>query len=125
VHGLAGPIGGMFHAPHGAICACLLAPVTSMNVKALEERMPNAPALERYHEIARILTAKDGASIKEGIDWLQSLKASLNISGLSEYKITKTSFSEIIDKALVASSMRGNPIQLRREELELILNEAL
>jgi alcohol dehydrogenase class IV len=125
VHGLAGPIGGMFHAPHGAICACLLAPVTSMNVKALEERMPDSPALERYHEIARILTAKDGASIKEGIDWLQSLKASLNISGLSEYKITKTSFSEIIDKALVASSMRGNPIQLRREELELILNEAL
>ena len=87
--------------------------------------MPDAPALGRYHEIARILTRKDSAGIKEGIDWLQSLKTALNIPDLSEYEIYKASFSEIIDKALVASSMRSNPIQLQREELELILNEAL
>jgi len=125
VHGFAGPIGGMFHAPHGAICASLLAPVTAMNVKALALRAPGEPALERYHEIAKILTGKDSASIKDGIDWLQSLKDALEIPGLSEYGIAEENFSEIIDKALVASSMRGNPIQLQREELEVILREAL
>jgi len=125
VHGLAGPIGGMFHASHGAICASLLAPVTAMNVKALEERMPDAPALERYCEIAKILTGNDQASVRDGIDWLQSLKIALEIPGLSAYEITKVDFAEIIDKSLVASSMQGNPVQLQRAELETILNDAL
>jgi alcohol dehydrogenase class IV len=125
VHGLAGPIGGMFHAPHGAICASLLAPVTAMDVKALEERMPGAPALVRYHEIAGILTGNEDANMKDGIDWLQALNEELDIPGLSTYGITQEDFDEIIDKALVASSMRGNPIQLQRAELEIILNEAL
>ena len=125
VHGLAGPIGGMFHAAHGAICASLLTPVTAMNVKALAERVPDAPALGRYQEIARILTGTDGASIEDGIAWLRSLKETLEIPGLSEHGIAEASFSEIIDKALVSSSMRGNPIQLQRQELEIILKEAL
>ena len=115
----------MFHAPHGAICASLLAPVTAMNVKALEERMPDAPALVRYHEIAGILTGNENANMKDGLDWLQALNRELDIPGLSTYGITQEDFDEIIDKALVASSMRGNPIQLQHAELEIILNEAL
>jgi alcohol dehydrogenase class IV len=38
VHGFAGPIGGMFPAPHGAVCARLLPPVMAINVRALRER---------------------------------------------------------------------------------------
>ncbi len=36
VHGFAGPLGGMLHAPHGAICARLLPLVMEANIKALE-----------------------------------------------------------------------------------------
>ena len=38
VHGFAGPIGGMFPAPHGAVCARLLPVVVERNVAALRER---------------------------------------------------------------------------------------
>ena len=48
VHGFASPLGGEFNAPHGAICAALLAPAMKVNVRALGERAPAHPALERY-----------------------------------------------------------------------------
>src|SRR6185503_11356137 len=55
VHGFAGPLGGMLHAPHGALCARLLPFVVEANIKALETRQPEHPALKRYAEIARLL----------------------------------------------------------------------
>jgi alcohol dehydrogenase class IV len=49
VHGFAGPIGGMFErAPHGAVCAALLADTIDVNVKALKERDPNSSYLKKY-----------------------------------------------------------------------------
>ena len=39
-HGFAAPLGGLFPAPHGAICARLLPFVMAVNVKALAERAP-------------------------------------------------------------------------------------
>src|SRR6185503_9608359 len=56
VHGFAGPLGGMLHAPHGALCARLLPLVVEANLKALEMRQPEHPAITRYIEIAQILT---------------------------------------------------------------------
>ena len=38
VHGFAAPIGGMFPAPHGAVCATLLPHVMAVNVAALRAR---------------------------------------------------------------------------------------
>ena len=38
VHGFAGPLGGMFPAPHGALCASLLPHVMKVNVRSLQER---------------------------------------------------------------------------------------
>ena len=58
VHGLAGPIGGEIHAPHGAICAGLLPHVMSANITALADRSPEHPALERYLEIGRLLSGE-------------------------------------------------------------------
>ena len=40
VHGFAGPLGGLFPAPHGAICARLLPSVMKANVRALQARAP-------------------------------------------------------------------------------------
>jgi len=38
VHGFAGPLGGMFAAPHGALCGLLLPHVMEANVHALKIR---------------------------------------------------------------------------------------
>ena len=50
VHGFAGPIGGQFPAPHGAVCAALLPQVMEANLRALRQRQPggrHAAALRR------------------------------------------------------------------------------
>src|ERR1700738_5369126 len=56
VHGFAGPIGGMFPAPHGAVCAALLPHVMAANVKALREREPKSSALNQYYRVASLVT---------------------------------------------------------------------
>src|SRR5690606_18052064 len=55
VHGFAGPMGGMFPVPHGAVCAALLPAVMEVNIRVLKEQKLNQ-ALVKYDEVARILT---------------------------------------------------------------------
>ncbi len=125
VHGLAGPIGGMFCAAHGAICARLLASVVSMNIFALQKRSPDSPALEKYQQVSILLTGNQNASMEEGIEWLRCLQDDLPIPRLSDYGIGSSDFSTIIDKAKRSTSMQANPIELEDEELLCILAESL
>src|SRR5262249_30854394 len=62
VHGFAAPLGGTFAAPHGALCAALLAPVMRVNVAALRSRAATHPALGRYAEVASHLTGRSDAT---------------------------------------------------------------
>jgi alcohol dehydrogenase class IV len=72
VHGFASPLGGTFNAPHGAICARLLPSVFEVNVRALQMRQPQNPALERYGEVAQWLTGSPAASVNDGVRWLNA-----------------------------------------------------
>jgi alcohol dehydrogenase class IV len=125
VHGFAAPIGGMFDAPHGAVCAALLAPVMRANVAALRSRLPWHPALNRYTETARLLTGNADAQAEDGPDWVEALTRDLEIPGLNTYGIRPDAFPEIAEKAAQASSMKGNPVEFTVEELTAILSEAL
>lgn len=125
VHGFAGVIGGMFSAPHGAICARLLPLVYAENVRALRQREPENPALQRYELTARLLTGDPTAAAEDGTVWLDALSASLAISPLSAYGITPEAIVEISAKSERASSMQGNPIRLTTAELNGILERAL
>jgi alcohol dehydrogenase class IV len=125
VHGFAAPIGGLFPAPHGAICAALLAPVMAANIRALRSRAPQSPALGRYAEIARWLTARGDAHLEQGIEWMRSLVTALGIPRLSAYGMTATQIGEIVARAQQASSMQANPVVLTAEELSAALVEAI
>ena len=125
VHGFAGPLGGMFDAPHGAICAALLPHVMAVNVRALRIRQPDAEALLRYAEIGQILTDLLEATPEDGVAWVDRLCQDLKILPLGTYGITEEDFPEIIKKSKRASSMQGNPIELTEEELGEILRLAL
>lgn len=125
VHGFAGPLGGMFHGPHGAICACLLPHVMAVNVRALQERQPDSAMLNRYREVARILTQDVGASIGDGVAWVQELATALHILPLGTYGMGSQDMPRVIEKAAVSSSMKGNPIALTVEEMDEILHRAL
>ncbi len=125
MHGFAGPLGGMFPDPHGAICASLLPHVMAVNVRALQERSPESESLRRYGEIARILTGDDKATADDGVTWGQELCQALRVPSLASYGMTQTDFPVLIEKASAASSMQGNPIQLTPDEMREILTRAL
>lgn len=125
VHGFAGPIGGMFDAPHGAICAILLAPVMRANIQALRAREPQSDAMRRYDEIARILTGDSHVRADDGVAWVSDLTAALNIPPLSSYGVSEADLPDIIEKSASSSSMQGNPIKLTPDEMRSVLEAAL
>ncbi len=125
VHGFAGPLGGMYPIPHGVACACLLPYVMEANVRALQARQPDADALRRYEEIARLVTGRADATLADGPAWAHELAAALQIPRLSAYGVRREHFPEIVDKSARASSMKGNPITLTPDELTAILEQAL
>jgi alcohol dehydrogenase class IV len=125
VHGFAAPFGGMFPGPHGAICARLLPHVMSVNIRALKQRESENPALHRYDEIAKILTGHSGAGAEDGIAWVQELCYQLRVPPLAGWGVQKEDFPLLIRKASAASSMQGNPLKLKPEEMEEILMLAM
>jgi alcohol dehydrogenase class IV len=125
VHGFAGPIGGMFPAPHGAICAALLPQVMAANLRALRARDSHSRAIDRYDEMARLLTGNPVATAEQGIEWVRDLVAGLQIRRLNFYGISRAHIAELVSKATQASSMKANPIALTPGELAQILEAAL
>ena len=124
VHGFAGPIGGMFPAPHGMICATLLPHVMQAYLRALRERDPHNHAFSRYFEIARLVTGNPHATAESGIQWVRQLVKDLHIAPLGTYGITSLHIGELVEKAGQASSMKANPAALTPAELGAILEQA-
>ena len=125
VHGLAGPIGGSFPVPHGAICAALLPHVMAMNLRALRRRDPHGAALYRYEEAAWWLTGDSKAKADDGVEWVRALVTDLKVPRLGSLGIQQTQIADLVVKAAKASSMKTNPIVLTPEELTEILEQAL
>jgi alcohol dehydrogenase class IV len=125
VHGFAGPIGGRFDAPHGTVCAALLASAVSTNVAALEKRANDSIGLERYQEAARLILGKKRAAVADLVPWLKELTRDLQIPGLRAFGVQAEQIDEIVRQSRQASSMKGNPIVLDDEELSDILSRSL
>jgi alcohol dehydrogenase class IV len=125
VHGLAGPIGGLIQAPHGAICAALLAGVTKANIEAIISREPDNPSLARYTTLGKLLSDKPNATYLTAIEWVSNICHYMNIRPLSSFGLEENHFPEIIERAIKASSMKGNPITLSGSELRIILQRAM
>jgi alcohol dehydrogenase class IV len=121
VHGFAAPIGGTFHAPHGAVCAILLAPVWDANLAAITQ----PEAQQRFQTAARLLTNDPNATAQSAVIWLRDLTQRLQIPTLKSYGIRTEHLADLAQKAAQASSMKGNPVTLTHEILQSILLEAL
>jgi alcohol dehydrogenase class IV len=124
VHGLAGVIGGMVDAPHGVVCAALLAPVVEANVRALREREPGSPALHRYAAVARLLTGQEGARVEDAVAWLRETVAALDVPPLGAVGLQPAQYAEVAGKAARSNSMKGNPVGLGEAELVTVLEAA-
>jgi alcohol dehydrogenase class IV len=124
-HGIAGPLGGMLRAPHGALCAALLPQVVAGNLHALRSRPPDGEALARYQKVAAILTGFEAAPAEACVEWLRALVMDLGIPSLGTYGLRAEDVPELVAKASQASSMKGNPVLLSDPELAAIIDAAL
>ena len=116
IHGFAAPIGGMFDAPHGAVCAALLAHGMAANIRV-------GAALKRYSEISMLLTGRPEP--EAAILWVTSLCADLDIPRLSAYGIGRDHIDVLCESASRASSMKANPVVLSQDELRTVLTSAI
>lgn len=119
VHGLAGPIGGMTGAPHGAICGALLAPVLAAN-----GARATGIAAERLAEvrgmIARVFRVAPGAAFETLARWARDQ----GLPGLVALGLAPEARAAAAEAALGSSSMKGNPVALGPRELIGIMEAA-
>ena len=104
VHGFAGVLGGMYNAPHGAICAALLPPVIKANIHALQQRQPENLALRRYEvcraihlvsiappprtgQCRRVCVYATLRDPQDAVDWIEETSRIFGIPGLGAYGI--------------------------------------
>lgn len=125
VHGIAGPLGGMIDAPHGAVCARLLPVVTHANITALHQKSSKSPTMGRFREIARVLTGRPEADTRDGIRWLKAAARELDIPPLARWGLKEEDVTELVGHAQRASSMRSNPVKLDRPTLETVVRQAM
>jgi alcohol dehydrogenase class IV len=124
VHGFAAPVGGMWAAPHGAVCAAVLPHAIDVNIRALRQRAPASDALRRYDEVGRLLTGNPHASAEDAVEWTAEICRRLAIPPLRTYGVRPEDFSVLVEKAAKASSMKANPIVLTPGELTEIIARA-
>jgi alcohol dehydrogenase class IV len=125
VHGFAAVIGGAFHAPHGAVCAVLLAQGMKTNIRALRARAPGSEPLRRYEVVTRILTGNAAAAVEEGIEWVRGVCRELEIPPLRAYGIGNEHVPELVEGAAKASSTKANPLVLTADEMREMLAGAI
>ena len=124
VHGMANPIGGMSHAPHGAICGRLLPLVIETNLTALRSRQPDSPSRMRYTEVARLLTGNTTAIADDGVVFVKELCKKMDVRPLKEYGLMPADYPDLVAQSQKANSMKGNPIPLTDEEINQLLELA-
>ena len=125
VHGLAGTLGGMYRAPHGALCARLLPWVMAMNIRAAANDRQSNDVVRRYDEIGRILTGDPDAGADQGLRWVQRHCDAFRIPGLRVFGADRCEIDQVLSQAMNSSSMKGNPVPLTEEELADLLVRAL
>lgn len=124
VHGLASPLGAYFPIPHGVVCGTLVSAATEVNIKALQEREPDNPALAKYAQVGRLLTGRteidDTTACLSLTARLAEWSERLQLARLNSFGISTADFSMIVANSR-GSSMQTNPIVLTDAEINAIL----
>lgn len=117
VHGIAAPLGGMIDASHGQICARFLAPVAAINIRRLGLVDSSSALLEKYREVAVILTHNPAALPEDGVERIKDLVNALEIPSLKGRGLDAPGCRILTEKAMGASSMKGNCVALTLGEI--------
>ena len=128
VHGLASPLGAYFPIPHGICCGTLVAAATDVNVRALQAREPDSPALAKYAAVGEVLAGTCGLSQGDGLQalvvQLQTWTEQLALPRLAAFGVEQKDVERLVAGSR-GSSMRTNPIVLTDEEVGTIVMNRL
>ena len=119
VHGLAGPIGGLCGAAHGAICGALLAPVLAAN-----RCLARGAVAERLDLVCTEIARELGCNPVDAPEALGDWIADLGLPDLSAQGLSHDRHEAIARAAISSSSMKGNPVALDEAQLVAILQSA-
>lgn len=120
VHGIAGPLGGLFPVPHGVACGKLLFPVMSFIVKKVMDEN-NPAARKRFADIGKIFSGNEGRDeafyCRQFLDVLRKWSQILKLPPLSYFGVTSADFEKIISLA----ENKNSPAVLSPQEIKVIL----
>jgi alcohol dehydrogenase class IV len=120
VHGIAGPMGGLFPIPHGVACGKLLFPVMTFVIKKIIEEK-NISAQKRFADIGKMLTGDSGKDdvfyCKQFLSVLDKWARTLKIPQLSSFGMTASNMEKIISLA----DSKNSPAVLSGKEMKVIL----
>lgn len=128
VHGLASPLGAFFPIPHGIVCGTLVAAATELNIRLLELRDMNHPALEKYATVGRLicgdLAQDDNEARQQLLEVLVHWTERLQLPRLSEYGVGEEDIERIVANSR-GNSMLTNPLVLTDEEIAGLIRARL
>jgi alcohol dehydrogenase class IV len=119
VHGLAGPIGGISPAAHGAVCGALIGPVLAMN-----HARATGDARDRLDEVCALIAEVFGGAAADAPHSLARWAGSAGLQGLVAQGLEPADHLAVAQAAQGASSMKGNPVALSTQDLLTILAAA-
>lgn len=123
VHGLAGPLGGLTGAPHGAICGALLPPVLIANRQAAIQGSHAARLDEVGQWIAHALGLPD-TGLQDAATALADWSRAAGLPGLTAMGVDATARLAAAEAAASSSSMKANPAPLDARTLLRIMEAA-
>ena len=91
----------------------------------LKERYRGHLCQLRLRELVGMLTGNQDATFEDALAWTHQMVHLLNIPCLGSYGCSKGDLPLLIEKSMQASSMKGNPVPLLREEIADIIQRAL
>lgn len=120
VHGIAGPLGGLFPVPHGAACGKLLFPVMTFVIKKIVDEK-NMAARKRFADIGRIFAKTSGPDDSfycgQFLDALRKWTQALKLPQLSYFGMTAAD----MDKVISLSDSKNSPAVLTKKEMKVVL----
>ena len=120
VHGLAGPLGGLSNAAHGAICGALLPHGLRANAEAGQHPVLQA----RIAEVQGWIAQSYGGAPDDAFDTLHDWSREAGLPGLEAQGITDAARSKAAKDAVSSSSMKANPVALSESQLLDVMERA-
>jgi alcohol dehydrogenase class IV len=119
VHGLAGPLGGLSGAAHGALCGAMLPAGLLVNAGRVSGSMTT-----RFDEIAGWIAGVLGGASDDAFQTLAQWSRDQGLPGLDGLGVSQAERDAAAQAAATSSSMKANPVPLSLEDLNALLLQA-